>query len=77
MFGMTCVLIGLICMAASTAYFYVAANQAKENKFFEVLTMMITGIATCAYMTMYTRVAIPVIIMVSTSKNLFSFAWLA
>jgi len=53
MFGMTCVLIGLICMAGSTAYFYMAAQSAKENKFFEVLTMLITGIATCAYMTMY------------------------
>jgi len=53
MFGMTCVLVGLICMAGSTAYFYVAAQNAKENKFFEVLTMMITGIATCAYLTMY------------------------
>merc|ERR1719266_154767 len=53
MFGMTCVLIGLICMAASTAYFYTAAQSAKENKFFEVLTMMVTGIATCAYLAMY------------------------
>lgn len=53
MFGMTCVLVGLICMAGSTAYFYVAANRAKGDKFFEVLTMMITGIATCAYLTMY------------------------
>merc|ERR550534_1140595 len=31
-----------------------AAMSAKENKFFEVLTMAITGIATCAYLTMYT-----------------------
>merc|ERR1712039_442751 len=54
MFGMTCVLIGTICMAVSTAYFYMAAQSAKENKFFEVLTMAITGIATCAYLTMYT-----------------------
>jgi len=53
MFGMTCVLVGLVCMAGSTAYFYMAAQSAKENKFFEVLTMLITGIATCAYMTMY------------------------
>jgi len=54
MFGMTCVLVGTICMAASTVYFYMAAQSAKENKFFEVLTMAITGIATCAYLTMYT-----------------------
>lgn len=54
MFGMTCVLVGLICMAGSTAYFYMAAQSVKDNKFFEVLTMLITGIATCAYMSMYT-----------------------
>jgi bacteriorhodopsin len=52
-FGQTCILIGLICMACSTAYFYMAATSAKDNKFFEMLTMMVTGIATVAYMTMF------------------------
>jgi len=54
MFGMTCVLVGLICMAVSTAYFYKAAMAKKENRFFEILTMMITGLATLAYLSMYT-----------------------
>jgi len=54
MFGMTCVLIGLVCMAVSTAYFYKAAMAKKENRFFEILTMMITGLATLAYLSMYT-----------------------
>jgi len=54
--GKTCLLIGTICMALSTAYFYMAAVGAKENKFFESVTMMITGIATLAYLSMYSGV---------------------
>jgi bacteriorhodopsin len=53
MFGMTCVLIGLVCMAVSTIHFYRCAMRAKGSNFFEVLSMMITGIATLAYLTMY------------------------
>lgn len=54
-FGHTCIMIGLICMAVSTAYFYYRAMTVSANgsNFFEVLTMTITGIATLAYMTMF------------------------
>merc|ERR1712107_824553 len=45
---------GLICMAVSTIYFYMMAMQRKPgNRKFEVLTMLITGIATVLYMTMF------------------------
>lgn len=54
MFGYTCILIGLVCMALSTAYFYMAAMRAKPGtRQFEVLSMMVTGIATVLYMTMF------------------------
>merc|ERR1712242_567626 len=47
-------LVGLICMALSTAYFYMAAMRAKPgSRKFEVLSMMVTGIATVLYMTMF------------------------
>jgi len=53
-FGYTCLLIGAICMAVSTMYFYMMAMQRKPgNRKFEVLTMLITGIATVLYMTMF------------------------
>ena len=52
-FGYWCLLIGFFCMALSTAYFYVAAQNARGGKFFEVLTMAITGIATLAYLMMF------------------------
>jgi len=46
--------IGLICMAVSTLYFYMAAMKKKgDAQFFEGLTMMITGIATLAYLMMF------------------------
>jgi len=49
-------LIGLVCMAGSTAYFYMCAMQKSgDAQFFEGLTMMITGIATLAYLTMCSR----------------------
>jgi len=53
-FGYSCLLFGLICMAVSTAYFYMMAMQRKPGqRKFEVLTMLITGIATVLYMTMF------------------------
>merc|ERR1719211_49672 len=53
-FGYTSLLVGLICMAVSTLYFYMAAMQRKPGqRKFEVLTMLITGIATVLYMTMF------------------------
>merc|ERR1711953_1654041 len=53
-FGYTCLLFGLVCMAVSTAYFYMMAMQRKPGqRKFEVLTMLITGIATVLYMTMF------------------------
>jgi len=51
--GHYAVLMGLICMALSTLYFYAAAMRKQgDAQFFEGLTMMITGIATMAYLTM-------------------------
>jgi bacteriorhodopsin len=52
-FGYWCLVIGFICMALSTLYFYMMAVAAKGNKFFETLTMLITGIASLAYLTMW------------------------
>jgi len=53
-FGYTSLLVGLICMAVSTLYFYARAMAAKPGtRKFEVITMMITGIATVLYMTMF------------------------
>jgi len=53
-FGYTCLLIGAICMAVSTLYFYQAALKAGPGKMkFEVISMMVTGIATVLYMTMF------------------------
>lgn len=52
-FGYWCLLIGFFCMALSTLYFYGAAVNTRGNKFFEVLTMAITGIASLAYLTMF------------------------
>merc|ERR1712083_634349 len=51
---MGCLLIGFICMALSTLYFYMKAQAVTGSKFFEVLTMGITGIATLAYLLMFT-----------------------
>merc|ERR1712027_160510 len=42
------------CMALSTLYFYMRAQAVSGSKFFEVLTMGITGIATLAYLLMFT-----------------------
>jgi len=53
-FGYWCLLIGFICMALSTLYFYMKAQAVTGSKFFEVLTMGITGIATLAYLLMFT-----------------------
>jgi len=54
--GQLFILIGLICMAGSTAYFYMAAmRKSGDAQFFEGLTMMITGIATVAYLTMWAK----------------------
>jgi len=52
-FGYWCLIIGFICMALSTLYFYMMATAAKGSKFFETLTMLITGIASLAYLTMF------------------------
>merc|ERR1711941_98158 len=53
-FGYTCLLVGTICMAVSTLYFYQAALKAGPGKMkFEVISMMVTGIATVLYMTMF------------------------
>merc|ERR1712178_43388 len=53
-FGYTCLLVGAICMAVSTLYFYQAALKAGPGKMkFEVISMMVTGIATVLYMTMF------------------------
>jgi len=52
-FGYWCLVIGFICMALSTLYFYMMATAAKGSKFFETLTMLITGIASLAYLTMW------------------------
>merc|ERR1719285_832368 len=41
-------------MALSTLYFYMRAQRVTGSKFFEVLTMGITGIATLAYLLMFT-----------------------
>merc|ERR1719285_41492 len=41
-------------MALSTLYFYMRAQAVSGSKFFEVLTMGITGIATLAYLLMFT-----------------------
>jgi len=55
--GYLFVLIGLVCMAGSTFYFYCAAmKKSGDAQFFEGLTMMITGIATVAYLTMFSGV---------------------
>lgn len=55
--GYLFLLIGLVCMAASTMYFYMAAmKKSGDAQFFEGLTMMITGIATVAYLTMFSGV---------------------
>jgi bacteriorhodopsin len=55
--GYLFVLIGLVCMAGSTAYFYMCAmKKSGDAQFFEGLTMMITGIATVAYLTMFSGV---------------------
>jgi len=55
--GFLFVLIGLVCMAGSTLYFYMAAmKKTGDAQFFEGLTMMITGIATVAYLTMFSGV---------------------
>jgi len=40
-------------MALSTLYFYMRAQAVSGSKFFEVLTMGITGIATLAYLLMF------------------------
>merc|ERR1711933_600375 len=53
-FGYWCLLIGFFCMALSTLYFYMRAQAVSGSKFFEVLTMGITGIATLAYLLMFT-----------------------
>eukprot|EP00493_Phyllostaurus_siculus_P004584 UN04605 len=53
-FGYWCLLVGFICMALSTLYFYMKAQAVTGSKFFEVLTMGITGIATLAYLLMFT-----------------------
>lgn len=53
-FGYWCLLIGFFCMALSTLYFYGAAVNVRGNKFFEVMTMSITGIGALAYLTMFT-----------------------
>merc|ERR1711990_235167 len=45
---------GFFCMALSTLYFYMRAQAVSGSKFFEVLTMGITGIATLAYLLMFT-----------------------
>jgi bacteriorhodopsin len=52
-FGYWCLVIGFICMALSTVYFYAMATAAKGSKFFETLTMLITAIASLAYLTMW------------------------
>jgi len=53
-FGYTCLLVGAICMAVSTLYFYMKAMNAKPGaRKFEVITMLVTGIATVLYMTMF------------------------
>jgi bacteriorhodopsin len=52
-FGYWCLVIGFICMALSTLYFYMMATAAKGSKFFETLTMLITAIASLAYLTMW------------------------
>jgi len=53
-FGYTCLLVGAICMASSTLYFYMKAMNAKAGaRKFEVITMLVTGIATVLYMTMF------------------------
>jgi bacteriorhodopsin len=52
--GKMFLLIGLVCMAVSTAYFYACAMKKEgDAQFFEGLTMMITGIATLAYLCMF------------------------
>jgi len=52
-FGYWCILIGFFCMFLSTLYFYMKAQAVRGDKFFEVLTMSITGIATLAYLLMF------------------------
>jgi len=54
--GQLFITIGLVCMAVSTAYFYMKAMSKKgDAQFFEGLTCMITGIATVAYLTMFSN----------------------